>query len=185
MKKTQRPGQPIETFGKEFLAHSKALEALWGRLQPHKLVGTGVTTAEQKEAGEQFKAALFLGAVDQDKYESVLDNLHADYLNGADNYPKDIEAAIDLLKKRRDTKSRGNMRRAATFAQGDDEEENDEEERSGVGNLTLEDLEQQVEDAQVSEPPGRRSHYHQDANGNWVDRRTGRRVRNSGGAFQA
>ena len=183
MELKQRPAQSIESHGKGFLAQCDALEEVWGRLQPHNLVGS--PTDLQLKAGSQFKAALFLASVDKERCGAVITSLHSDYLSGTDNHPKSVEATITLLKQRRDTKDRG-VSRGAMFAQGDDvEEETDEEARSGAGDLTLEDLEQQVEDAVVSEPPGRRSHFCQDGDGNWVDRRTARRGRNSGGAFQA
>ena len=140
MELTQQPGQPIEEHAREFIAQCDALEELWGRLQPLTLVDE--LTPKQVKAAEGFKAALFLGYVIQDSYETVLNDLHADFLNGINNYPATVEAAVTLLKRRRDVKRQGRDRnwnrsrsrgnnRSAMFAQtevSDDEENRSEDE---------------------------------------------------------
>ncbi|KAL3902922.1 MAG: hypothetical protein SGARI_005614, partial [Bacillariaceae sp.] len=119
----QRPGQSLEDHGEEFVAQSGALEELWGRLQPHTLVGSA--TDLQILGAERFKAAVFLGSVDAVAYEAVLNDLHADYLNNIDNYPTTVAGTITLLKRRKDV-SHGNRgrnrsvgnRSGAAFATG-------------------------------------------------------------------
>ena len=94
--------EDLEAHGQEWKAECRALEKIWGRLQPHKLVGSGMSTEDQIAASDKFKACLFLGSVDQHKCKKVIDDLHTNKLNKIDNYPPTADAMISHLKKRRD-----------------------------------------------------------------------------------
>ena len=109
------PPKHLHEHVKEFKGQGKALKKLWGRLQPHNMVGQSTESQEKSEA--EFMVALFIGSVEDDpRYKPSVDRLHRDFYNGNNNYPDSIEGVVALLKHDEELKRRG-IKPGMSFAQ--------------------------------------------------------------------
>ena len=76
---------------KRFLQQVEIVESVWGELTPP-------LETKGKPARIQHLASLFLGGVDRQRFNTILDDLNNDHIAGRKNvYPKDVSSAIMLL----------------------------------------------------------------------------------------
>ena len=94
--------EPITTYYNRWMAHVEALESQYGPLVPNELVDD-TNGIDKPEAGQRFKACLFLLAVDRGRYGNVLEELNNQYLNGLKTYPLSVEGAVSMLTHRMTT----------------------------------------------------------------------------------
>ena len=69
-----------------------------GPLTPSNMKGQ--LLSKQEEATEQCLACVFLAGTDRLRYETAINDLNNDFVQGTMNYPKDVPAMMALLNNR-------------------------------------------------------------------------------------
>jgi hypothetical protein len=95
----QEPKESIEKYGQRFVEQTNVTEEVWGALIPMTMKGK--KTEEQVEAGNKFKACVFLAGVDRQRFRTVIDDLNNNFVQGNVSYPVDVPGMVRLLTNRR------------------------------------------------------------------------------------
>lgn len=97
----QGPEESLAGYYKKFATTVEVLEDRWGMYVPTKLVLDSGETAEVVR--KKFQACMFIAGADKKRYGKVADELNNQFLSGQDNYPKNVEAAMNMLSHRMDS----------------------------------------------------------------------------------
>ena len=115
--------ESLESYYVRWCTQMKILESKWGHFGPAKNPGK-----------EKFQACLFLHSLNQDKYQSILEELNNSFLQGYKSYPNSPDAAMKLVSQWMNSKNRKMQHhddKEATklsFVQTEEVEEEDETE---------------------------------------------------------
>ena len=99
----QGMGESESNFYRRLISQIEVTESVWGRLTPS--IMKGKLTTEQDAARNAYLARLFLRGLNKSHQESVND-LGKAYVDGRNEYPKDIESALAWITNRPENNSR-------------------------------------------------------------------------------
>ena len=91
--------ETLADFWNRWDGQRKVTEAIYGPLIPS--IMKGKATEQQERARDAFLSRLFLGSLNRYRYGSDLDELQNDFVNGANNYPKDPASALSWITNRK------------------------------------------------------------------------------------
>ena len=84
------------------------VEESWGPLVPTKMALEHKGKAE--EVANMLLACIFIAGVDKKRYGVVAEELNNQFLQGNDNYPKTVEAAMNMMSHRMDYENKNRDR---------------------------------------------------------------------------
>ena len=119
----QGQGESDSNYYRRLTSQIEVTESVWGRLVPAKMKGK--LTADQDAARNAYLARLFLRGLHKGHQESVND-LGKAYVDGRDEYPKDVESALAWITNRPDNAPRykHNKSQHTTDKRGNDDDSN-------------------------------------------------------------
>ena len=93
----QGPYEPKDIYYKRLVSQVEVTESVWGPMIPSSMKGKA--TEMQEKAQDAYLARLFLRGLNKNYLEDMKD-LGKDYINGHNNYPKDMESAMAWVTNR-------------------------------------------------------------------------------------
>ena len=104
----QRKEESLSSYYKRFQTIKDVVEEGWGPFVPTKMALENKLTAE--EVSNMLLACVFIAGVDKKRYGVVAEELNNQFLQGNENYPKTVEAAMNVMSHRMDYENKNRDR---------------------------------------------------------------------------